>query len=156
MKLEYLLLATMLIPLAGALIISRLDSKPNVREAVTLITAVSLFAVVLVLYCGFSDAKTIEWTIAEPFPGMPIRFQLDELGMLFALVASSLWIVTSIYAIGYMRAHHEKNQTRFYTWFAVSIAAVMALALSDNLFTLFVFYEVLTLSTYPLVTPRRY
>src|SRR5690606_6649952 len=70
----------------------------------------------------------------------------------FALVASSLWIITSIYSIGYMRGHHEENQTRFYLFFAIAIAAVMGVAFAGNLLTLFVFYEVLTLSTFPLVT----
>lgn len=51
--------------------------------------------------------------IAEPFPGVPIELTLEPLGMLFALIAGFLWIVTSVYAIGYMRGHHEENQTRF-------------------------------------------
>ncbi|MCJ7627407.1 MAG: hypothetical protein MUO50_03365, partial [Longimicrobiales bacterium] len=63
-----------------------------------------------------------------------------------------LWIVTSLYSIGYMRGHHEKNQTRFYLFFAVAISATMGVAFSGNLFTLFLFYEVLTLCTFPLVT----
>jgi len=72
--------------------------------------------------------------------------------MLFALVASGLWIVTSLYSIGYMRGHAEAHQTRFYVCFAVSICAAMGVALAGNLLTLFLFYEVLTLSTYPLVS----
>jgi multicomponent Na+:H+ antiporter subunit D len=71
---------------------------------------------------------------------------------LFALVASLLWPITTVYAVGYMRAHHEQNQTRFYTAFAVSIAATMCIALAGNMLTLFVFYEVLSVATYPLVT----
>jgi multicomponent Na+:H+ antiporter subunit D len=72
--------------------------------------------------------------------------------MLFALVASGLWIVTTLYSIGYMRGHHEKNQTRFYLFFAMAISAAMGVAFAGNLFTLFLFYEVLTLCTFPLVT----
>ncbi len=67
-------------------------------------------------------------------------------------MAGLLWIVTSIYAIGYMRIHKEKNQTRFFAAFAVAISCALGVAFSDNLFTLFLFYELLTLSTYPLVT----
>ena len=70
---------------------------------------------------------------------------------MFALVASVLWLVTSVYSIGYMRSHHEQNQTRFYAFFAIAIASAIAVAFADNLVTLFVFYEVLTLSTFPLV-----
>jgi len=51
-----------------------------------------------------------------------------------------------------MRSHHEQNQTRFYACFALSIASVFGVAFASNLFTLFIFYEVLTLATYPLVT----
>ena len=72
--------------------------------------------------------------------------------MLFALVASGLWIVNSIYSIGYMRGNDETHQTRFYVCFALALAATMGIAFAGNLLTLFLFYEVLTLVTYPLVT----
>ncbi len=74
--------------------------------------------------------------------------------MMFAALASGLWLVNSIYSIGYMRGNNEKNQTRFYVMFAVSLAATMGIAFAGNLFTLFLFYEVLTLSTYPLVSHK--
>ena len=72
--------------------------------------------------------------------------------MIFGLVASGLWIVTTFYSIGYMRGHHEKNQTRFYICFAIAISGALGVAFAANVFTLFVFYELITLSTYPLVT----
>ncbi len=72
--------------------------------------------------------------------------------MLFALVASGLWILTTVYAAGYMRGHHEEHQTRFFGCFAIAIFAALAAAFSSNLFTLFVAYEIMTVSTYPLVT----
>ena len=72
--------------------------------------------------------------------------------MLFALIASGLWIVNSLYSIGYMRGNGEAHQTRFYVCFALALAATMGIAFAGNLFTLFVFYEALTLVTYPLVT----
>ena len=71
--------------------------------------------------------------------------------MLFALVASGLWVVTTVYSIGYMRAHRESDQTRFYAFFAISIASAMGVAFAGNMLTLFVFYEALTLATFPLV-----
>jgi multicomponent Na+:H+ antiporter subunit D len=72
--------------------------------------------------------------------------------MLFALIASGLWIVNSLYSIGYVRGNNEANQTRFYVCFALALAATMGIAFAGNFFTLFVFYELLTLITYPLVT----
>ena len=94
------------------------------------------------------------FSIAEIAPGLEIAFRLEPLGMIFALIASALWTVTSIYAIGYMRGAKEKNHTRFYFFFACSAAFTLGIAFSANLLTLFIFYEALTLSTYPLVTHK--
>jgi multicomponent Na+:H+ antiporter subunit D len=93
-------------------------------------------------------------TVSEVLPGISIAFRAEPLGMLFAALASSLWIVNSIYSIGYMRGNNESNQTRFYTCFALALAATMGVAFAANLFTLFLFYELLTLSTYPLVAHK--
>jgi multicomponent Na+:H+ antiporter subunit D len=150
--LTYWLMAAILTPLLGALVISRLDKLPDYREAVTLVTASILFSINVYLFNHLDAASSAQFTIAEPIEGLAISFVLNQFGLMFALIASGLWIATSIYAIGYMRAHHEKNQTRFFTLFAVAIAGVMAVAFSENLFTLFIFYEFLTVSTYPLVT----
>lgn len=83
---------------------------------------------------------------------MPLAFRVDSIGMLFALVASPLWILTSIYAIGYMRGAKEGSQTRFFAFFAISLSATLGVAFAANLLTLYVFYEALSLATYPLVT----
>jgi multicomponent Na+:H+ antiporter subunit D len=85
-------------------------------------------------------------------PGLGLGFEVEPLGLLFALVASGLWVVTSIYGFGYMRGHDEKNQTRFFTCFAIAISAAQGIAFAGDLVTLFLFYEILTFSTYPLVT----
>jgi multicomponent Na+:H+ antiporter subunit D len=74
--------------------------------------------------------------------------------MLFSALASGLWVVNSIYSIGYMRGNNEKHQTRFYACFALALSATMGVAFAGNLFTLFLFYEMLTLSTYPLVSHK--
>ncbi len=88
----------------------------------------------------------------EVLPGLELAFEVEPLGMIFGLVASGLWIVTTFYSIGYMRGHHEKNQTRFYICFAIAISGALGVAFAANVFTLFVFYELITLSTFPLVT----
>jgi multicomponent Na+:H+ antiporter subunit D len=90
--------------------------------------------------------------LGDLLPGLGLAFEVEPLGMLFGLVASFLWLVTSIYSIGYMRANKEKNQTRFYACFALALACTMGVAFAGNMFTLFIFYEALTISTYPLVT----
>jgi len=148
-----LLLLAIAIPLAGALGIALAGSRPNLREAVTLLTAALLFAAVLALLPAVGARP--EANLYEVAPGLALAFKLEPLGMLFALVASGLWIVNSIYSIGYMRANKEPRQTGFYVCFAIALASTMGIALAKNLFTLFLFYEALTLSTYPLVTHKQ-
>ncbi len=149
---ENLILIALLLPLAGALGIALAGKLSNLREGITLATAVALFACVAQLLGPVLAGERPSIALLEPLPGLPIAFQVEPLGMLFALIASGLWIVNSVYSIGYMRGNKEKNQTRFYICFALSIAAALAIAFSANLLTLFLFYEVLTLITYPLVT----
>lgn len=152
MSAESLLLTILLLPLAGAAGILITRRSPNVREGVTLLTSALIAVLVVIMTNRHMDGELFALTLGEPIPGIAIAFKVEALGMLFALVAGLLWVVTSIYAIGYMRGHNEQNQTRFFTAFAVSIAATMGIAFSANLFTLFLFYEILTLATYPLVT----
>lgn len=140
------------LPMAGALAVLALGRWPNLREAATLLTATALFGVVVSLLGPVLDGTFSRVDLVEVVPGVALALEVEPLGMVFALVASFLWIVTSLYAIGYMRGHHEENQTRFFFFFAISIAAAMGVAFSANLFTLFAFYEVLTLCTFPLVT----
>ncbi len=146
-----LLLLTLLLPLLGAVGIIAAGRYPNVREGVTLVTASLVAILVVIIAYRFLGGEEFALFVSEPIPGIAIAFRIEALGMLFALVAGLLWIVTSIYAIGYMRGLNEDNQTRFFAAFAVAISCAMGVAFSDNLFTLFLFYELLTLSTYPLV-----
>ncbi len=152
MSAETLLLTILLVPLVGAAGIIITRHNANVREGVTLLSSTLIAILVVMLAVRFFDGESFSLTLIEPLPGLAIAFKIEALGMLFALVAGLLWVVTSIYAIGYMRGHHEQNQTRFFAAFAVSISATMGIAFSANLITLFFFYELLTLATYPLVT----
>jgi multicomponent Na+:H+ antiporter subunit D len=140
------------IPMVGAVLISVLGRWPNIRETVTLITALMLFMVVASLVPLVLDGERPSVTVLTMLPALSMELTIEPLGMLFALVASGLWIVNSIYSIGYMRANNEANQTRFYVCFAIALAATMGIAFAGNLLTLFLFYEALTISTYPLVT----
>ncbi|WP_028880147.1 monovalent cation/H+ antiporter subunit D family protein [Terasakiella pusilla] len=154
MSMELSILLSMIIPAVGAVLIALTGKIPNVRETVTLFTAVALFLNVLSLLGPVLDGATPEITLIEMVPGLSIAFKVEPLGMMFSLIASGLWILNSIYSIGYMRGNKEKHQTRFYICFAVAIAATLGLAYSANLLTLFIFYEVLTFSTYPLVSHK--
>lgn len=149
---ELAILASMVVPLIGAGLIAMNDRRPNLREGITLVTAATLLSCVLSILPAVLDGGRPEVAMFSILPGLQIAFKVEPLGMLFALIASGLWIVNSIYSIGYLRGNNEEHQTRFFVCFALALAATMGIAFSSNLFTLFVFYEVLTLVTYPLVT----
>ena len=152
MNAQTTIIACLLLPLLAPVAITLLHRWPNPREAVSLLTAGCLFLLVTSLYDQVLAGERPALDLAEPLSGLTISFELEPLGMIFALVASFLWLVTTIYSIGYMRGHGEKHQTRFYSYFAIALGSAMGIAFAGNLFTLFIFYEVLTLSTYPLVT----
>ncbi|MCC7218335.1 MAG: monovalent cation/H+ antiporter subunit D family protein [Burkholderiales bacterium] len=140
------------LPLAGAVAIALSGRFPNLRETTTLATAFALFAVVATLYPAVAAGGRPAVALFDLLPGLPLALAAEPLGLLFALVASGLWIVNSLYSIGYMRGNREHRQTRFYVCFALALAATMGVAFAANGLTLFFFYEMLTLSTFPLVT----
>jgi len=155
MSSEATILACLLIPLAGAgaiLLCSRFGD--NLREAATLVTAGALAWTVWSLLPGLMAGARPGLRLLEIVPGIEVAFALEPLGMLFAALASGLWIINSIYSIGYMRGNKESKQTRFYVFFALSLGATIGIAFAANLFTLFLFYEALTLLTYPLVSHK--
>ena len=142
-------------PLAGAVLIALFGRRPNLRDGATIAASAVTFLAVYRILPAVEAGGRPELFLFDFVPGLGLRFVIEPLGMLFALVASFLWIATSFYAIGYMRGHREENQTRFYVCFAIAISAALGVAMSGNMLTLFIAYEVLTLSTYPLVTHHR-
>ena len=155
MSAQSTILLALLLPLAGAAGIALAGRvNANLRETVTLLTAGGLAVTVWSLVPGIMAGDRPGVTVTELLPGVELAFRVEPLGMLFAALASGLWIVNSLYSIGYMRGNNEKHQTRFYVMFAVSLAATMGVAFAGNLVTLFLFYEMLTLSTYPLVSHK--
>lgn len=147
-----LIAAAVIAPLGGAALILALRRSPNLREFASFISGAVLLVALLVLLPEVAGGERPTLTLFEVLPGVPIAFSIEPLGMGFALIVAFLWLLTVLYSIGYMRAHEESNQTRFYAFFAVAIAATIGGAFSDNLLTLYLFYEGLTLATYPLVT----
>jgi multicomponent Na+:H+ antiporter subunit D len=151
---DRLVLVAVALPFAGAFLIALLHSRPNLRETATLVTAVSLCLIVFELFKEVAGGARPEITLAEVGPSLSLAFSLEPLGVIFALLASALWILNSIYSIGYMRAEDQPRQTGFYVCFAIALGSTIGVAFAKNLFTLFLFYEALTLSTYPLVTHK--
>ena len=146
----YLLLGLPLLAAANTLLLARFE---NLRDGQAVLLGLVTAGCAYALYT--SPTKALETvTLVQLAPQLTLTFTPEPLGMLFALVAGSLWPLASLYTIGYMRGAGEKNHTRFMFFYAIAIHAAMAIALSGNLLTLFVFYEVLTFSTYPLVTHK--
>ncbi len=129
-----------------------LSKRSNVRETWTFVAAGAKFLLIISMLPAILNGNQIVYTLAEVVPGAAIKFRVDPLGMLFALVASSLWILTSAYSIGYMRKLKEHSQTRYFCFFAIALSATIGVAFSANLLTMYLFYEMLSLATYPLVT----
>ena len=127
-------------------------NRPNLRESWTLLAGLIKFGIVASMIPAVLRKQEIVYNLIDVLPGVGIAFRVDSLGLLFALVASSLWIVTSAYSIGYMRGLKEHSQTRYFCFFALALSATIGVAFSANLLTLYLFYEMLSLATYPLVT----
>jgi len=141
-------------PFIAALGIAAAGRHPDLREAITLAAAAALIGLVWSLLPSVEAGERPAVHLFDLLPDVPIALELEPLGALFAALASLLWIVNSLYSIGYMRSNREQHQTRFYVCFAIALGATMGVALSANLVTLFLFYEILTLSTYPLVAHK--
>jgi multicomponent Na+:H+ antiporter subunit D len=149
---EALLVAALFLPVAAAALVALCHRSPNLRETASLATAALTFLAVLSLTGPVLEGARPRVVLAEMLPGLALALELEPLGLLFALIASGLWLVSGVYSIGYMRGNDEEHQTRFYACFALAIAAAIGVAFAGNLLTLYLFYEALTLVTWPLVT----
>lgn len=151
MSADMLILALLGLPLLASILVLVFRKHPNLRDG----QAIAIGGVAA--YCAFELYQLplgASLSLIELAPGLTVTFTPEPLGKLFALVAGSLWPLATLYTIGYMRGANEANHTRFMFFYAIAIHAAMGIALSGNLLTLFVFYEILTFSTYPLVAHK--
>ena len=150
-----------LLPAIVPLLLKLTESKPDLRESLSLVCGgLNLFAVTFFL-AGFFKGESSRMDLFSLLPattgesggaGVNFALEIDPLSMILLLTAGLLWPIATLYSAGYLRGHHEKNQTRFFSMFCIAIAATNGVAISANLLTLYIFYEILSLSTYPLVT----
>ena len=147
-------LLAVLVSAVGAILIISSHRNPNRREFWSLLASGIKFLIVISMIPSVMAGNVLEYTLVEPLPGIGIKFRVDALGLTFASIASFLWIITSLYSIGYMRTSKEHAQTRYFACFAVTLSATIGVAFSANLLTLYVFYEIITMSTYALVAHR--
>jgi multicomponent Na+:H+ antiporter subunit D len=137
------------LPILAGVAVVLLRRWPALRETVSVLFGILLAGVVASLWFVVGDAPRVElWSW---LPGLSLEFALEPLGLLFATVAATLWPLTTVFAAGYLRAEQARHQTRFFAFVALTIAAAMWIALSGNLVTLLIGYEVMTLATWPLV-----
>ncbi len=141
----------LLIPLVGAIAVMLKGAQENIREAISSISSLLLLAIVLTMVPAIIQGQTLYFRLFELLPGLTITLRADAMSMIFALVASSLWTIAVFYSLGYMRGLNEHAQTRFNACFALAIFGAIGVAFSDNLFTMYLFYEIVSICTYPLV-----
>jgi multicomponent Na+:H+ antiporter subunit D len=145
------LLFAILAPLLGAGLVMVNGKRPNVREACSFIAAATLFGLVASMIPAVLHGDRLRYILFELLPGLSIALRADALSMVFAVSASFLWVLTVFYSAGYMRGLDEHAQTRFNTCFALALFGAIGCAFSDNLLTLYLFYEIVSICTYPLV-----
>ena len=145
------LLLALLIPLIGSILVMLLDKDENLRETISSVASIALFVVVCSMVPAIFAGKTLYYNLFTILPGVTITLRADPMSMIFAMVASSLWTIAVFYSMGYMRGLNEHAQTRFNACFAIAIFGAIGVAFSDNLFTMYLFYEIVSVCTYPLV-----
>ncbi len=148
---DYKLLLALLIPLIGTLGVMIKGDKENIREGISSISSILLLLVVGSMVPAVWHGKTLIFHMFTILPGVSVTLRADSMSMIFALVASSLWTIAVFYSMGYMRGLKEHAQTRFNACFALAIFGAIGVAFSDNLFTMYLFYEIVSVCTYPLV-----
>ncbi|MEK9611945.1 MAG: proton-conducting transporter membrane subunit [Alphaproteobacteria bacterium] len=144
----------LLVPLLVGLLTPLLAVRNLWRDAAGPLGAIVTFVAALHVAGAVLAGETPRLHLLEFTEGLSFEFAVTPLGALFGLVASGLWIAAGLFSVGYMRGNHEKHQTRFAAFYAVAVHAALAIAWSGNLLVLFVFYEILTFSTFPLVTHK--
>jgi len=148
------LLAVLVTLIAALLIIFTGERRRNLREFWTILASVLKFVIVISMVPFVLRGHILEYTVITLTQGVSLQFRVDQFGLFFGILASALWIATSVYSIGYVRGLNEHAQTRYFFNFALCLSATMGIAFAGNLLTLFIFYEILTVATYPLVAHK--
>jgi len=142
-------IASSLIP--GLVIFALSERRVRLRIALNLFGALAKLGLVAILLAGVSAGESYAFRYAV-LPGIDIVFKADPLALLFVTLSAVLWLLTTLYAIGYLEK--APNRSRFFGFFSLCVTATMGIAMAGNLFTFFVFYELLTLATFPLIVHR--
>ncbi|MCX7771068.1 MAG: proton-conducting transporter membrane subunit [Proteobacteria bacterium] len=146
-----------LVPLSGlicSLLIYIFRNEKYFKEVISVISSFCMFVFSLLVGREVISGNFLSYELFNLSPTLSIYFKADRPAVLFALVASFLWIITNFYSIEYLKGTKDKKETSFYCYFALTLFATTALAFSGNIVTTFIFYELITIFTYPLVTHK--
>jgi multicomponent Na+:H+ antiporter subunit D len=144
-----LVVASSLVP--GLIIFGLAEERVRLRTVLNLFGAVTKLGLVGVMFWGVFHEHHYETRVAL-LPGLELVLRAGPLALLFVALSSILWLLTTVYAIGYLEGAPQRS--RFFGFFSLCVTATVGVALAGNLFTFLIFYEILTLSTYPLVVHR--
>jgi multicomponent Na+:H+ antiporter subunit D len=151
---QILLLLSVFLPLITAALIYVLGDFPKLRNAAGFAGATLTIYAIYILQLHYSNGVVVAAQLGQVLPNIALAFQLNGFGLIYAGMAAILWLVTLIYCLGYLPINKIPRQTSFYAFFAITLGCVMGIAFSANLFTMFVFYELMTLCTYPLIANK--
>lgn len=143
--------ATLVSLVASVLIFALRESRPRARMAVNLGAALAKLLLIGVMIEAIRAGRVLMFRLPL-LPGLELVLHADALSLLFMTLSAVLWLLTTVYAIAYL--HGSRSQARFFGFFSLCVASTMGIAAAGNLFTFFVFYELLTLATWPLVAHR--
>jgi multicomponent Na+:H+ antiporter subunit D len=148
--LPLLILLTSLLP--GIVIFLMPEGRVGLRTALNMAAALLKLLLLAVMVWGVLNEHVYEWRMSL-LPGLDLLLSADALSVLLAVLSGVLWFVTTVYAIAYLE-HAPQSRSRFFGFFSLCVSSTMGIALAGNLVTFLLFYEMLTLSTYPLVVHR--
>jgi multicomponent Na+:H+ antiporter subunit D len=145
-------LLAVVLPCVTAVAVVAARRVSRLTEALLGVGAVATFGVVVAMFLALRDGRELTTELGELIPGLAMTLRADGMAMVFAMLAGVLWVLASGYAVGYLRGDDAAHRTRFYAFYALCLGTAFAVALAGDLFTFFIAYELLTISTYPLVT----
>jgi len=131
--------------IAGALLWG--TNRPRAAKVVYVGCTAVTFLLITTMYPRAMDGVVSVQHIVEVAPRISLAFRVDTLGFYFALLLSLLWLLTTVYSLGYIHT----RETRYYCFVAINLSFCLGVAFAANMFTLFIFYELLSLCTYPLI-----
>ncbi len=137
--------------LPGLIIFSLDESRRGLRTSLNLFGAITKMVLVLIMILGIQQGHSFAVHLAL-LPGLELVLRADPLSALFVALSSTLWLLTTIYAIAYLE--DSPNRSHFFGYFSLCVTVTIGIALAGNLLTFLFFFEMLTLSTYPLVVHR--